>query len=88
MDASQFGDLFVSMGVSYWQVGKKEKAVELTQAGAELIQQAVQVGALELDALAVPYGNLASMHKQLGNGGRAEHFAQMMARITKETETR
>ena len=88
VDASQFGDLFVSMGVSYWQVGKKEKAVELTQAGAELIQQAVQVGALELDALAVPYGNLASMHKQLGNGGRAEHFAQMMARITKETETR
>ena len=76
------------MGVSYWQVGQKKKAVDLTQAGAELIQQAVQVGALELDALSVPYGNLASMHKQLGNGGRAEHFAEMMARIEKETETR
>ena len=84
VDSSSFGDLFVSMGVSYWTVGEREKAVELTQAGAELMQQAVQVGSLDLAALTVPYGNLASMHKHLGNGTQATHFAEMMARVEKE----
>jgi hypothetical protein len=88
VDGTGFGDLFVSMGVSYWEVGEKEKAVQMTQIGAELMQHAVQTGSMDLVALTVPYGNLAAMHKNLGNGNEAKHFAEMMARVEKEAITR
>ena len=87
VDSSAFGDLFVSMGVSYWESGDRDKAIELTQAGAELMQEGVQTGATEIAALAVPYGNLAAMHQQMGNGDKAKHFATMMAKVEKDSNS-
>jgi hypothetical protein len=67
------------MGVTYWQLGQRAKALELTRSGADQIEKAVEGGVLDQDALAVPYGNLATMHKELGNneeGTRYAHLAQ------------
>ena len=71
------GDALVSMGVSYWEVGNRDKALELTRAGTDLIEQAVAKSAVDTAALTVPYGNLATMHQVLGNVDKAERFADL-----------
>lgn len=88
VDGSVFGDLFVSMGVSYWESGSKEKAIQLTHVGAELMQQGVQAGTVDVIALSVPYGNLSAMHRQHGNTDEATHFATMLAKIEKDGDER
>ena len=59
------GDALVSMGVSYWEIGSRDRAYELTQAGVTLVTQGVTEGLLANGALAVPKGNLAAMSKAL-----------------------
>ena len=86
-DKGRHGETFVSMGVSYWESGQKELAVQLTQKGVGLMEQAVKQNSLAETALAVPYTNLASMHRQLGRDDAAERFEAMAARI-KPTEIR
>ena len=70
------GDRLVSMGVSYWQDGKREKALQLTQRGAELLKHAVSLGNRKSDSLAIPYANLASMHDVLGHKAEAARFTK------------
>lgn len=60
------GDSLVSMGVSYWEIGKRDKAYDLTQAGLELIEQGVNEGILSNDATLVAQGNLSAMAQALG----------------------
>jgi tetratricopeptide (TPR) repeat protein len=62
----QHGDALVSMGVSYWEVGKRERAYELTEAGAQLVDQGIAEGLLAAETLAVPQGNLNAMARALG----------------------
>jgi tetratricopeptide (TPR) repeat protein len=62
----QHGDALVSMGVSYWEVGQRDKAYELTKAGVELVQQGISEGLLASTAIDVPQGNLNAMAKALG----------------------
>jgi tetratricopeptide (TPR) repeat protein len=71
------GEALVSMGVTYWQVGQKMRALELTEAGANLVEKAVAGGVLEKDALGVPYGNLATMHRELGNTSQGAKYANL-----------
>ena len=87
VNSESFGDLFVSMGVSYWETGAKDTAVQLTQLGAELMQNAVQAGSLELAAMSVPYGNLAAMYTELGDQKQAKHYAAMLAKVEKGQKT-
>jgi hypothetical protein len=68
------------MGVSYWSVGKRERAVELTGAGGRYMQTAVEAGSLQPEALAIPYSNLAAMHRQLGDDAAGKKFAEMATR--------
>jgi len=75
------GETFVSMGVSYWETGARAKAIRLTQEGVQIMREAVQSGQLEEQAMAVPYGNLATMHRQMGNEQTAHEFAEMAARL-------
>ena len=82
-DLGRHGETFVSMGVSYWESGQRERAVELTQQGVKLMEQAVKDGSLAERALAVPYSNLASMHRQLGAKADAARYQEMSARIKK-----
>ena len=60
------GDALVSMGVSYWEIGLREKAYDLTESGLELIEQGVSEGILANDATLVAQGNLTAMGQALG----------------------
>jgi len=71
------GDALVSMGVSYWQTGNRQRALELTQAGADLVEEAVAGGILQPNALEVPYGNLAAMYKAQGEQQPATRYARL-----------
>ena len=76
-EIGRHGETFVSMGVSYWETRQREKAVELTEHGLKLMQQAVEQGTLQASALTVPYNNLSSMHRQMGQEDRARQFEQL-----------
>jgi tetratricopeptide (TPR) repeat protein len=71
------GEALVSMGVSYWKVGERSKGLELTQMGADLVEAEVANGLLNKEALAVPYGNLATMYKGMGNESQSAHYADL-----------
>jgi tetratricopeptide (TPR) repeat protein len=71
------GDALVSMGVSYWHTMNRRRALELTQAGADLVEEVVTGGILPVDALAVPYGNLAAMYKAQGEQQPAMRYARL-----------
>jgi len=79
-DLGRHGETFVSMGVSYWETGEKDKAMDLTRRGVALMEQAVKNGSAEPTILTIPYGNLATMHKAMGQEGEAKQFAAMAAR--------
>ena len=71
------GEALVSMAVSYWEQGQRAEAVQLTVAGSELMEQAVAGGVLDEQSLAVPYGNLATMHSKLGDRTASAKFAKL-----------
>jgi len=73
------GELLVSMGISYWQTGHREEGLRLTQKGTDMMSKAVSLKLLNDGALAVPYGNLAAMHKQLGHSEQARSYSEMAA---------
>ena len=77
------GEALVSMAVSYWDQGEKDRAVSLTEEGAKLIQKAIKGGVVEQSTLAVPYGNLAVMHKSLGNRSESIRFAKLAKNMEK-----
>ena len=73
------GELLVSMGISYWQTGHHEEGLRLTQKGTDLMAKAVTMKLLNEGALAVPYSNLAAMHKQMGHTEQARSYSEMAA---------
>ena len=75
------GESFVSMGVSYWEIGQHEKAVSLTQKGITWMEEAVKQGLLARSSLVVPYNNLSAMHRKLGSNEKANHFQELASRI-------
>lgn len=75
------GEMLVSMGVSYWQVDSKTKALDLTQTGVGLVEAAVQNGVLPKSSLAVPYSNLSAMYQQMGQGMNATKYAKLAKSI-------
>ncbi|MAT71804.1 MAG: hypothetical protein CMJ58_20030 [Planctomycetaceae bacterium] len=62
----QHGDALVSMGVSFWTQGDRDRAYDLTEAGLALIRQGIDEGILDADSLQVPESNLAAMGRVLG----------------------
>lgn len=83
----RLGETFVSMGISYWETGQREKALALTQHGADLIEDSVKRGTSNSSALTIPYANLASMHRQLGHIDKADRLEEMAAK-SKSTKMR
>ncbi len=79
-DPARQGDMFVSMAVSYWEVGGRELALRLTKEGVGLIEQAVEEGLAARKVLAVPYGNLATMFTDLGDETQARQYLELAAR--------
>lgn len=79
VDLGRHGESLVSMGVSLWEQGRRDEAMELTLTGADLMKEAVSKKLLTATALAVPYSNLSSMHEQLGDAAQARKFENMAA---------
>lgn len=75
-ERGRLGETMVSMAVSYWETGQRERAVKLTQQGVAYIEQAVQGGVMPSGSLEVPQSNLATMRRSLGqfspNGDKIE----------------
>ena len=65
------------MGVSYWEQGERDLALELTEAGARLMERGVTAGVVVEKALAVPYGNLQTMHGELENTSKASEYGRL-----------
>ncbi len=84
-ETGRLGETFVSMGVSYWETGQRDRAVSLTQRGVQLIEDAVKSGTSEQSALEIPYGNLANMHRQLGKPDTAGEYVRRAARASSGT---
>jgi len=80
-DLGRHGETLVSMGVSYWKVGRKNSAITLTELGVELMEQAVQQGRLSRKSLATPYQNLVSMHRQAGKDESAEKYQRLVEAV-------
>jgi tetratricopeptide (TPR) repeat protein len=76
------GEMLVSMGVSYWQLGNQTQAIDLTKTGVNLVEAAVENGVLAKSTLAVPYGNLATMYQQLGDDTSASKYSDLAKSIT------
>jgi tetratricopeptide (TPR) repeat protein len=60
------GDALVSMAVSYWEIGDRERAYELTGAGVEMLEQGIAEGLVKSDAVNVAQSNFVAMSKALG----------------------
>ncbi len=87
VDLSRLGDSFVSMGVSYWSVGNRKKAIALTEHGANLIEESVRRGTHDRNLLIIPYTNLAAMNREVGDSAGANRM-QELAEKAKGTTVR
>jgi tetratricopeptide (TPR) repeat protein len=76
------GEMLVSMGVSYWQLGNQTHALDLTRTGVGLVEAAVENGVLAKTTLAVPYGNLATMYQQMGEETNAAKYTDMAKSVS------
>ena len=83
-DLGRHGESFVSMGVSYWEVGQQKKAVALSEKGIRWMEQAVKKGTLDRSTLTIPYNNLSAMHRKLGSTDKADRFQKMAGRVKEE----
>ena len=80
------GESFVGMAVSYWEVSNRKEAMRLTLQGSRLMEKAVEDGQLPATALAVAYGNLSSMHAEMGETGPAKKFAELASKSEQSGE--
>ena len=79
-ELGRHGETFVSMGVSYWEAGQREKSLEMTERGVALMETAVKQSLLDEKSLTVAYGNLATMHRTFGRNDRAEQLESLANR--------
>ncbi len=79
-ELGRLGESYVSMAISYWQVARREDAVTLSRRGVDLMVAAVDKSQLDERALAVPYGNLATMYAEQGDEQQSRNYAEMASR--------
>jgi hypothetical protein len=80
-DLGRHAETFVAMGVSFWQSGRHDDGLRLTQHGVELLKEAADTKLIDSSELAIPYGNLASMHRELGHAEEARNYAELSSRM-------
>ncbi len=68
------------MAISYWQVERRDDALELSRRGVDLMVASIDAGQLEERSLAVAYGNLATMYAEQGDDERSQSYAEMASR--------
>jgi len=80
-DIGRVGEACISMAISYWQVDRRQDALSLSRRGVELMVEAVDDELLEERALAIAYGNLATMYAEEGDDQQAQTYAEMAGRV-------
>ena len=86
MNHGLHGERLVSMGLSFWQSGDHQRGLQLTQAGTEMIEKAVEKEDYQSQVLAVPYGNLVAMYRHLENEKLAQQFAERAIQLKQEKQ--
>ena len=80
-EIGRVGESFVSMAISYWQVERREDAIDLSRTGVDLMVEAVDRKQLEERALSVAYGNLSTMYAEQGDADKSQAYAEMASRV-------
>ena len=86
-ELGRLGESYVSMAISYWQVERREDALEVSRRGVELMVAAVDRRQLEERALAVAYGNLSTMYAEQGDEQQSRNYAEMASRAEASATT-
>ncbi len=68
------GEMYVSIGVSYWAVGERDYALQITEYGVGKLENAVDGELIAEKVLEKPYENLSTMYKSLGRTDEAENY--------------
>ena len=68
------GEMYVSIGATYWAVDKKEYALQITEYGVEMLLDAVDNKLYTEKDLSTPYLNLSTMYKEMGRTEEAENY--------------
>jgi hypothetical protein len=87
-DWARHGETFVSIGLSYWEAGRQDRAIQLTEQGVDWMQRALKEKAIGEQSLAVPYSNLASMHKARGNATESRDYEALAGKLEKQNKKR
>jgi hypothetical protein len=69
------------MAISYWQVERREDAIDLSRTGVDLMVEAVDRKKLAERALSVAYGNLSTMYAEQGETEKSQAYAEMATRV-------
>jgi len=80
-ELGRVGESFVSMAISYWQVERREDAIDLSRTGVDLMVEAVDRKKLAERALSVAYGNLSTMYAEQGETEKSQAYAEMATRV-------
>jgi hypothetical protein len=79
-EVGRLGESYVSMAVSYWQVDRRDDALDLCRRGIDCMVTAVNDQLLEEPALALAYGNLSKMYAEQEEEELSKTFAEMASR--------
>lgn len=81
------GESLVSMGVSYWTIGHRQRGVELSEQGKSLIESAIAQDPSFRQKLVIPLDNLAQMYRQLGDTQRSAQYTASSQEIQQSLGT-
>lgn len=76
VELGRLGETLVSMGVSYWELGKQNQAITLTENGIFCLEQATDEGLASQRSLEIPYRNLSMMLNYLGKKQESSQYIQ------------
>ena len=74
VELGRLGETLVSIGVSYWELGKQTQAVDLTENGIYCLEQAAEEGLTSSRSLEIPYRNLSMMLNYIGKSQESTQY--------------
>ncbi len=80
-ELGRVGESFISMAISYWQVERRDDAIDLSRTGVDFMVEAVDREKLDEQSLSVAYGNLATMYAEQGDTDKSQAYAEMATRV-------
>ena len=80
-ELGRVGESFISMAISYWQVERRDDAIDLSRTGVDFMVEAVDRQKLDEQSLSVAYGNLATMYAEQGDTDKSQAYAEMATRV-------